>query len=284
MRGSSVGWIGARTGCFTWLRERITDVGFELYDFDSGSPDGLQRLIVATTDRINIGRHATSLRAFEEVPTAFATDSWWLGSGRTGLREFNQPLVPWFRWWESWHPWLHGESGQHFSALPNRHLHAIVANERSSKRELEHKNILLGRLAIVGHCASTISGWKEVAETVGWQVTWLSPTNLEPIPDCSNRRPPISSTDFANPQAYDLIIWDDSSLDTANREGHEAPESIKRIRTSFPDTTIVAACSLPHWNVWEKMQLAGANEILTKPETGMGLSRLLAAKAQVAQA
>ena len=113
-------------------------------------------------------------------------------------------------------------------------------------------------------------------------MTYLN-LNLEPILNCSTR-PPTSSADFANPQDYDLIMWDDSSLDTAHREGQGAPESIKRIRKSFPNATIVAACSLPHWNEWEKMLLAGANEILTKPETGMGLARLLDAKTQATQA
>ena len=286
--GSLVGWVGARTGCFAWLRRRITDAGFEIYDFDSGASARLQRLIIATTDRISIDRHISDLSAFEEVPTALATDSWWMGSGRTGLREFPQPLLPWFRWWESWHPWLHGESQQYFSALPHRHMHAIVASGCNSNRQRGQSELPLGRLAIIGHCVRTISGWKEVAETAGWEVTLLSPTNLEPMADSEKKWSTSPSFSLADQNEYDHVLWDDSSLNTCNREGRGAPDSIKRIlkriRSSFPDATIVAACSLPHWNEWESMQQAGAQEILTKPETGLGLARLLSAKTLAAQA
>ena len=99
-----IGWIGHHRLALQWLQDRIRSAGFEIVDFGKVEPRGVQRIIVEAPDRTSIDSQQWS--AFPEVPVAIATDNWWDGSGRTGLKEFGKPLIPWFRWWESWIPWL----------------------------------------------------------------------------------------------------------------------------------------------------------------------------------
>lgn len=265
---TTVAWLGGRnTDSFQWLCARIREAGFDLRTAEelASSATPVHRTILALDDRLSYTENASP---FPESPTALALSGWWNGSGRTGLRELPTLAIPWYRWWETWLPWLCGEDANFFSPLPARSLqHAPGNPQRNVDWPFQEKK----SLHVVCDCPYSRQAWESAAAQFCDRVTSSSWHQFE-------RRYEPSS---------DWILWDDSCLSTSGPQ-HCDPRSegvdlttetccqtLENIQRRHPESKIIMTLTMPRWSTYREVLKLGPVEFLTKPENGSGLARIL---------
>lgn len=254
---------------------------------------GAERLVVACCNRLDYPRESIewlNLHA-PELPLAVATDTWWDGARRTGLGGLTHVTLPWHRWWDGWCDWLDATSGDWFgpcvqpASLGLERRPAIAgADSRTAQGKATQGRSTQGRGAhadqpsrglVVANCRQTAEAWCLVARQAGGDVQWRSAASWRE----GIRKLGDSDTSHADPPHSDIdwLLWDDSCLTTAGAGDGLAQclGFLEQARSAQPRAQIFCACSLPRWSEWERMQALGANELLTKPNTGRGLQRLL---------
>ncbi|MEM7558653.1 MAG: hypothetical protein AAF394_05990 [Planctomycetota bacterium] len=152
--------------------------------------------------------------------------------------------------------------------VPPRHLHSLAPSEWASVPELNG--------LIVAGATEQLETWTEVASELGQQTVALLWSELEG-----------AGSEF-EPEALDWILWDDSCLDTCAQfasSDESSPRNIaqlqqqlkllRKLTKTTPQVSLLAATIHPHWQTWEQLHALGALAIIAKPESGVGLGRVL---------
>ena len=262
-----IAWCGSRADGLGWLSDRCGSIdelqAVETLTFESVDEICCQhprRLMLSVENRLNYPAAEIQhlQRNWPEVPWGLAVGSWFDGSRRTGIGSTSFLSLPWYRWWDGWHPWLSGSNAKLLNPWPQ------LAFSRSSDR-LNSGQLTTSTGVIVCNCRQTAEGWQ---------------AGLECDPDHTQL---LTLGEFrfrfnqAASIAPDWIFWDDSCLDTFAGPDclSEACELFAGIRKRFSSSIILAATSMPRWSDWQQWMSAGANELIAKPSHGILLSEVL---------
>jgi hypothetical protein len=237
-------------------------------------------LILACSHRLDYPQEAIQwLSSYApELPLAVATDTWWDGARRTGLGGLTHLTLPWHRWWDGWSDWLDATSSDWFGPCV---LPATCGMERRAAKAEVIQVRTPRRGAVVANCRQTAEAWCLVARQAGADVDWWSAAGWQALIGGE-----AGTATAAVDAAVDWLLWDDSCLNTAGGATDGFAERgdcaltdclgfIQQARKLLPQAQIFCGCSIPRWADWEQMQRRGANELLSKPNTGRGLQRLL---------
>ncbi len=269
MIDSIVAWCGPRSDGLGWLSDRCVAVG-TLKVAETLSTDALdelctqnpRRLILSVENRLwyPLDEVQYLQRAWPEIPLAVALGSWFDGSRRTGIGSTAQLCLPWYRWWDGWHPWLSGSNSGLLDAWP--HAKFQHPGSCSTSPSFGH---------VVCNCLQTAAGWIASFKTQSADATVFT------LGDYQAMLNETWSTDSAYP---DWILWDDSCLNTAGTEGNAAQvgDLLSAARNKFPNAMVIAATCMPRWHDWQRWQDWGADELLGKPSQGFSLQQLLSSK------
>ncbi len=289
-------WLGYSRGALGWLRQQIEQryATKAMISLDGELPalvrQGVGRIVVACQDRVGYpGKLMAQLsEQYPEIPTALAVDSWWDGSGRTGLGRTSHLVMPWYRWWDSWVGWLDGSESQLLDPCPGSSAHSRLS--RPARAQPTRQPLaMVGRGLIVANCKATAAGWVQLAQQCRLDAISRSPREFY----LTNSIDPKVSVGARVPPAPDFILLDDSSLDTTPSyseslsplspdnlaPGHEDAHLMRLVQAAkhrFPDAILCAAVSVPRWRSWERALASGAHEIIVKPNSGLALRRILA--------
>ncbi len=300
LRGLKVLWLGPTSNGLGWLHARISsfrlsslavvEVSASTQGAIAGTSAevaaqlrplveaGAERLIMACCNRLDYPQEAIEWLNVHapELPLALATDTWWDGARRTGLGGRTHLTLPWHRWWDGWCDWLDATSGDWFGpcvqpatlGMERRRVAAGVGGRQGQEGTPS-------RGVVVANCRQTAEAWCMVARQTGGEAQWRSAAGwheaIQLGADFETRHSPKRYSEI------DWLLWDDSCLTTAGTADGLAQclNFIEQARRAVPQARIFCACSLPRWADWEPMQRLGASELLTKPNTGRGLQRLL---------
>ncbi len=263
-----VAWCGSRSDGLGWLSDRIASFAF--VDFheqlciealDALCQQHPRRLILSVENRVDYPRELIShlRRAWPEIPLAVAVGSWFDGSRRTGVGAVDHLLLPWYRWLDGFLPWLSPHASPRLLGMWPR-----VSGESTSESESSRE----ARGVIVCNCQTTADGW-------------LAALRLGALKSCRERTSvyamhTIVSSDKPAEESVDWILWDDSCLDTFSGSHchYSATEQLTLLRRFFPDAKLIAATSMPRWIDWQQWILAGADELIAKPNLGVRIGDL----------
>ncbi len=281
-------WIGPSSGGLAWLRTRVA--AFQLGDcsthvIELASVDrvklqkivaaGLERIIVACPSRIDAPRELIELfrACCPEVPWAVASDTWWDGARRTGLRTPGYLTLPWYRWWDGWHAWLAGTEPALFEPSPPEH--AVLPLGFKAVDIVQDP--ALGW--VIGNCRQSLQAWSLVASACGHAVEFYTPDS------CAARmtvqpafHPEEISPQGAVPRPL-WVLWDDSSSDTAG--GSQAVESemiefFTALQRWAPQALAIAGLGLARIDSLDHLSRCHRQfEFFVKPSSGRALAQLL---------
>ncbi len=271
-----IGWIASESGSECsgkheedWLKRQLSTVGHEVVEIsweDLSASASLDRIVAFCESRIEMPEMQENLANYF-VPSAIATSSWHLGAGRTGLRATTIPTIPWYRFWDAWLNWLELDLDQIYP-VPPQHLHSVTPSEWASIPQLNG--------LIVAGATEQLETWTEVASELGQQTVALLWSELK------------GAGSELEPEALDWILWDDSCTDTCAQfasSSEPAPRNIAQVAQQFellrkltkitPQALLFAATIHPHCQTWKQLHALGALAIMAKPESGVGLGRVL---------
>ncbi len=262
-------WLGPHDHELGWLMERFqqtTTVHLrtslatleEIGDLDVGNAC---RIVIACRTRLEYRPKLTAelVATWPEIPVSVALSNWWSGAGRTGFHQRDQRMIPWYRWWDYWYPWLHGDTPELLTPAPSMHDYVRIRTKRTRRR---------WRGLIVSRDRQLSDAWVAWAEHNGDTAACIAADAW--LESYASQTPP------------DWLLWDDSCLKSTpgQDEVQGTVEFFQEARGRFPDSLLCGAVSLPHWSRWKSAQRAGADEMLVKPGTGHDFRRLLAFHAQ----
>lgn len=256
---ATLAWSGQRHEGLHWLWDRLGS-RFNIDTRDRLTEENLddlcqrhpQRLVLAVADRLQHPHAQLEYlrRAWPEVPVAIAVGNWHDGARRTGWSGRDALQLPWYRWWDGWARWIDPGTPELLQAWPKL-------------TSLEHDiafNVPTG--AVFGGCKSTVTSWR--SSLLGSNaLCWFTPTDYR------------QHTETLAPPAW--ILWDDSAVHAvdANVAEQRACQQLAELHKLFPDALLIVATCLPRWDIWERWQTAGAQQLLVKPALGLPLPRLL---------
>ncbi|MEO8270487.1 MAG: hypothetical protein ABI557_12260, partial [Aureliella sp.] len=264
---------------------------------------GIERIVIASVNRLDYPFELIEWlqRVCPEVPLALACDSWWDGWRRTGLKSRLHLSLPWYRWWDGWVDWLQGRTLQLYEPAPvdwclltdAPHAHSLATNPP------------LSRGLIVGNCRQTLAAWKLAAEASGYSADSVSEQAYQ------QQVQDLLKSNDKNRAAFtpQWILWDDSCLDTtptvvtgrsndsslgvSNDSGtcqtnqpddqaiHKFLEQLPTLLPTEPPSDSsqrilgIVAVSLPRADWALRLCSTPGRELLVKPNSGQGLTRLL---------
>ncbi len=265
---------------------------------------GVERIVIASVNRLDYPSGLIELlqHICPEVPLALACDSWWDGWRRTGLRSREHLSLPWYRWWDGWVDWLQGRTPQLYEPAP---AEWCLLADAPRARSLAARPPVRG--LIVGNCRQTLAAWSLAAAAAGYAADCISEQVYQ-------QRVQSLLTPTTEPRATftpQWIMWDDSCLDTApiatvcspsqGRAGVCSPNALRitsnaqaedrKLDVFFEQLPIlrptelpadcsermlgIVAISLPRGDWAQRLCSASGRELLVKPNSGQGLTRLL---------
>ncbi len=285
-----VAWLGPDAHGLGWLLQRVAShravdrhVSISLMQknitlecLQSLVGQGVDRIILSCRDRISYPVEAIDWLSCHspDTPFALAVDSWWQGARRTGLGATGHVMLPWHRWWDGWADWLDGHLAEMFGPCVEP---ATYHGRGCPVGPLSRPVCGL----IIANCQNTARAWQQCAESLGAEARVVSlRVFLSEAASWRGHVGPASANQLSasqEPVFCDWLLWDDSCLDTAI-DCDEARASENFFSTAarlFPDALLCAAYSIPRWHSWKHACQAGAQELLTKPNTGRALERIL---------
>lgn len=248
------------SGELNWLANRFAETvntrevqgsGW-LEEFSSTATSPVSRIVLFCADRLCFPE--TQLRGIRsrapDIPVAVAVSSWWEGSSRTGMPNCSWPIIPWHRWHEAWIPWLNGTQHDLHTQPAQRPLGHLPSE---FWRTMSH-------VGIVGR-GSITQAWQELLRSFK--------VGADGFPPESFARTDASKS-CGGFEHLSTLLWDDSCLNTAlplspEQEQNEVADQIQQLLRSCPNAKIVAAFTMPRWDVWQAAMQAGASEIISKP-------------------
>ncbi|MEZ6133459.1 MAG: hypothetical protein R3C53_00980 [Pirellulaceae bacterium] len=267
MKPLRIVWLGEQGGGLQWLRQRLqsfesVQVPAVILETLNRLPSncsglGVDRLIVGSRNRLNYPlRDIEQLqRELPEIPLALATDTLWDGAGRSGVASVLTHLtLPWHRWWDGWVDWLAGTAPQMFGPCPT----AFGALSTGSGVASIESGIILS------DCRQSGEAWQLVAMQVSGGVQQLSWSQF-------------LVSDFDSESSPHWLLWDEPYRtvgDTVDRDARVV-ERVRSLAQRLPGTHLILASSLPRSDQWLALQTAGVDDLLTNPNTGRALQRLL---------
>jgi hypothetical protein len=268
-------WIGPHEKELGWLHGRIAAYG-RLTTLGAGSQAadrrpleqvlqaGAHRLILACENRWDYpaGQWEWLRVHWPELPVAIATSSWWEGAGRTGVGHGGNPglLIPWYRWWDAWWPWLEAESEEWFAPAGSGGWAVPMPPAAEAG-------------VIIGFCGELLQGWRH--SVTGGGLNLMSPQAIF--------QPGSDPWRGETPAIMRWCVIDDSSLSTVP---HQDPlmqwsRLVQQCRELFPHSLIACAIQQPTWSSWQRLAAIGVEELLGGLETGQALSRMLHSHARL---
>ncbi len=271
-------WLGARTGGLQWLTAQIaSELGgdfsqninilhpqsFTQTYAEQLSELGVQRLIVGLGSRTDIPLETLGkiVDWAGDIPVAFAVDSWFDGSRRTGWGETLFPQMAWYRWWDGWRPWLRGELTELFGPCVPAAQHLTMP----TKLDFSFAPNLRG--AVVADCAQTAQGWCDVAQAAGLQCQTFSSRSF-------GDSKPTSTPEHTVAPNLDLLHWllVDDTADLADTNSPLGPiEICQKHQANNPDCVVLFASCLPRADLWTQLAAIYRCEPICKPSTGANL-------------
>lgn len=261
-------WLGPRDGALGWLRQRIADYSSpsihsvvlqdglaDRHSLRESCESGFDRLIYACVNRIEYPHEDLQWlsQAYPELPVALAVDSYWDGWRRTGLAVVPCAVLPWHRWWDGWVDWFEASNAEWFG--PN--IAPVKFDCGGALKCIPTTG------AVVAGCQEIAQAWKLAARVVGAETNFR---NVEQVARLGTQ------------SRLDWLLWDDSCLTTSFGCGdiNETEDWLRQAKNRLPQTQFYFAFTNPGWHQWESLLAVGADEVLSKPNTGRGLQRLLA--------
>ena len=279
LRPATVVWIGPQSNELGWLAECVANTqvcrrevidACQILRVRDRSDANLQelaqipidRIIVALDNRWDFSPEVLQKlsQVWPEIPLAIATGDYWLGARRTGIGTTSHLIMPWFRWWDSWLPWLDGS---------NARLFGSGSLELPSHRAIRPKPLVQSG-HVLGRCANAVEAWCTLAKEFTQSVTYSQTFN----------------SSLEN-ESFDWVLWDDTELDSCfgpNRAVQQATTQLQRLRQMQPRAIIIAALTLPNWSLWNTLLSAVPTiedskmppiYLLAKPSHGQGLRRIV---------
>ena len=276
-----IAWFGPRKGGLGDLYDRLVDdrENTVTYACAASCPQSEQLAPICDTpvDRIIFscpGRLDYPLDAIAwlsqhcpHIPFAIALGPWWEGARRTGLSSVGHVALPWHRWWDGWTLWIEGSHPELFGPCitpPTYHASWALRAERPIRPKETAPT-----LGIVANCHVTAQAWKIACEAIDFDALAM----------------PITEFEQDSPKNLDWIIWDDTCLNsTTGQTVSEAGVSFFRTtRRRYPAAILCAAITIVRWEDWVQLKRAGADELLSKPTTGLSLHRLTRSHEQLSR-
>ena len=269
-----IAWCGSSSDGLSWLRERCSSLG-NLQSDKSLSIEALdaichqhpRRLILAVDNRLSfpVAEIHYLQRTWPEIPWALAVGSWFDGSRRTGIGAGSQLSLPWYRWWDGWKPWLSGSQSELLNPWPR-----MVPTSDLITAHRQHAASSNSTGIIISNCTQSGEAWKAAFE--GNSANSNQPATVQSLTLSQFQ----SQLGHATTPAPNWILWDDSSLNTF--AGLECMSDVcalfSSIRKHYPNVLLIAATSMPRWSEWQEWMASGANELLVKPNHGVGLREI----------
>lgn len=280
-------WLGSTQGGLQWLFRQIENNGLHIENYSTTSDkpqddvisnydavnqldiaaalkqnvqrfteSGTQRIICGLRNRADLDRAgiSTAKSVCGEIPIAFAVDTWFDGSRRTGLGETGALLLSWSRWWDGWQKWLSTPPSGTLDAWTNATAH-LTAPEPSSQL------VAPGGL-IVADCRETADGW-------------LSALNRFPQTVADNTRC-VSSKLYHKTAEHPAWILLDDTADLLRAQEADGPCcAAEEVRAKFHDSLIIVATTISRADQWLPIQTIERCETIAKPSTGRSLRNLL---------
>lgn len=203
------------------------------------------------------------------VPWGVVTESYYMGSRRSGQGPVTHWQQPWFRWWDSWAGWFFPEFVRPGSLMANAFSPVVTPLDYATPTITPQLSSGGQRLAIVCSCRQTASMLQQQAAQAGWSALIHR-----------------SIADFlaAGPKAIEDIVWDDSVLPSL--PGVELNESVdelmNRLTKAAPATRLIASIGLENLYLWPTLQKWSGCEVLVKPSHALALSNYLVAREYIA--
>lgn len=283
---------------YPWLEASHTTSSPQRQQLLERIDGGVERIVIACANRLDYPTELIELlqHVCPEIPLVLACDSWWDGWRRTGLKTRSHLSLPWYRWWDGWVDWLQGRTPQLFEPAPAEW--SLLASAARNSAASIHKPPARG--LIVGNCRQTLAAWSLAATAAGYPVDCISAKayqrQVQPLPPSS--RP-------------GWVLWDDSCLDTAplvvagklsdnnfdarlanasdmaqaeQPDGRAVREFFETLQTFTPadlpaesseHIVGIVAVSLPRADWAQQLCGTPGRELLVKPNSGQGLTRLL---------
>lgn len=241
---------------------------------------GFQRAIIACSDRLSM---PSEFLGSGEIPIALAASDWWIGSGITGSRKANLPIIPWFRWWDFWHPWIHGTAPELLEPAPPRIIAAKpLPGEKPPQTDTPpfssgENPQQTPRGLLVGLCNSTLEAYQRLFRELGHEtVETLRPS--EESYQSPNRLPGLA---VQSASRAEWLLVDDSVLTTSRGMASDA----ERLASCVPEpilerggALLIFCVSHPRWDLFQELaaKFAGQRvEMVAKPTTGTDIRELL---------
>jgi hypothetical protein len=274
-----IAWVGPDSDDCEFLLNRFTlacaDLDLEpcvdrTYTFDFAGCCQSERIVLVSGSRADYPE--TAVRVLETttniVPWAVVTNSWHIGSRRSGVGPVTHFQQPWFRWWDSWFGWffpaaarLGSQSPAVFApivtpldmALPTVPIASGIARTETPPA-----------VALICSDPLTADMLRCQAKHVGWTAQVY-----RAIDDFEGA--------VQSQAAPDVVLWDDSVLPClpAGYSVLTETDHWHRVWKIAPAAACVVSLSEANLHLWPLLRMDDSVELLIKPSHALGLSNFL---------
>lgn len=203
------------------------------------------------------------------VPWGVVTESWYMGSRRSGQGPVTHWQQPWFRWWDSWAGWFFPELVRPGSIMANAFSPVVTPLDYAAPTIAPQLPAHHCRLSILCSCRQTACMLQQQTAHAGWSAQ-------------THR----TITDFlaAGQNTLRDIVWDDSVLPSLPGVAlnESAGELMDRLTNAAPAARLIASIGLENLFLWPTLQKWSGCEVLVKPSHALALSNYLVAREYIA--
>lgn len=200
------------------------------------------------------------------VPWAVVTNSWYIGSRRSGQGAIAHWQQPWFRWWDSWIGWFFPDVARPGSVMHNAFSPVVTYSDHAMPHGLAISPSTHHKLLVLCACRQTAELLSLQTKHAGWTAhVFHSVHDL------------LRSEYVQVGHMPELMLWDDSllaCLPNAN-SAESVDDLVGRLVQLIPASRLIASVDLQHLDLWPLVQKRGCVELLVKPSHALALSNLL---------
>lgn len=194
------------------------------------------------------------------VPWAVVTDSWHIGSRRSGEGNVTHWQQPWFRWWDCWSSWFFPEVSRIGSHMASAYAPVISPVDYATPAHTALPCDNARNAVIFGGCQLTTDMLSQQVRHAGWTATVHA-----------------SVDDSIEVGQDDSLVWDDSLLECLphNDLSHAVDVLLTRLTELVPASRLITSLDLEHLHLWPAMRERGCIDLLIKPSPALALSNCL---------